>query len=75
MAWDKADIPALKEYYAWMKSRPNLKAYQESDRCPRTWSLHIYVICRMKSYAAYVSCFSSLSSVRWGLNDVNRQEM
>lgn len=32
--WDKHDlkIDALKEYHAWMKSRPNLKAYFESDR-------------------------------------------
>jgi glutathione S-transferase len=30
MAWDKQDVAALKEYYEWMKSRPNLKAYFES---------------------------------------------
>lgn len=34
-AWDSQDIESLKEYYAWMKSRPNLKAYFESDRVPR----------------------------------------
>ena len=35
MAWDKADVAALKEYYEWMKSRPKLKTYMQSDRCPR----------------------------------------
>jgi glutathione S-transferase len=34
-AWDKQNIDSLKEYYAWMKSRPNLKAYFESDRVAR----------------------------------------
>ena len=33
MAWDKTNVPALKEYYAWIKARPNLKAYFESERC------------------------------------------
>ena len=33
MAWDKTSVPALKEYYAWFKDRPNLKAYFESSRC------------------------------------------
>ena len=33
--WDKQNIDSLKEYYAWMKSRPNLKAYFESDRVAR----------------------------------------
>eukprot|EP00980_Cylindrotheca_fusiformis_P022645 scaffold9523_cov103-Cylindrotheca_fusiformis.AAC.22 len=32
MAWDKQNVDGLKAYYAWMKSRPNLKAYMESDR-------------------------------------------
>lgn len=38
-AWDTANVAALKEYYDWMKDRPNLKAYFASDRCPRkhTW--------------------------------------
>lgn len=31
-AWKTADVPALREYYEDFKSRPNLKAYQESDR-------------------------------------------
>jgi len=33
-AWDNQEpkIDSLKEYHAWMKSRPNLKAYFESDR-------------------------------------------
>lgn len=35
MAWDKQDVPALKEYYLWMKSRPNLQAFFESDRVSR----------------------------------------
>eukprot|EP00544_Gedaniella_sp_CCMP2646_P000851 CAMPEP_0202510228 /NCGR_PEP_ID=MMETSP1361-20130828/53187_1 /ASSEMBLY_ACC=CAM_ASM_000849 /TAXON_ID=210615 /ORGANISM="Staurosira complex sp., Strain CCMP2646" /LENGTH=257 /DNA_ID=CAMNT_0049144485 /DNA_START=65 /DNA_END=838 /DNA_ORIENTATION=+ len=34
MAWDKADIPSLKKYYEWMKSRGNLQMYFKSDRCP-----------------------------------------
>jgi glutathione S-transferase len=35
MAWDIQNIDSLKEYYQWMKSRPNLKAYWESNRAPR----------------------------------------
>jgi glutathione S-transferase len=34
-AWTKADISALKEYYEWMRQRPNLQAYFASDRCPK----------------------------------------
>lgn len=34
-AWDTAAVPALKEYYEWMKSRPKLQAYFKSDRCAR----------------------------------------
>jgi len=34
-AWDKADVPELKEYYHWIKERPNLQAYFRSDRCAR----------------------------------------
>ena len=34
-AWDNANVPSLKEYYEWMKSRPKLQAYLQSDRCPR----------------------------------------
>ena len=32
-AWDQSNVPALKEYYGWIKARPNLKAYFASDRC------------------------------------------
>lgn len=32
MAWDSQGVPNLKKYYEWMKSRPNLKSYFESDR-------------------------------------------
>jgi glutathione S-transferase len=34
-AWDKACVPDLKEYFKWMKSRPRLVAYSESNRCAR----------------------------------------
>ena len=34
MAWDQTDVPDLKAYYEWMKSRPNIREYQSSDRCP-----------------------------------------
>ncbi len=36
MAWDKADIPGLKEFHSSMKARPNLTAYYASgpERCP-----------------------------------------
>jgi glutathione S-transferase len=33
MAWDHTNVPALKEYYAWFRSRPNLQEYFSSDRC------------------------------------------
>ena len=32
-AWDNTDVPALKEYHACIKARPNLVAYFNSDRC------------------------------------------
>lgn len=32
-AWDNLDVPELKQYYEWMKSRPNLQAYFKSERC------------------------------------------
>ena len=35
MACDKLDVPALKEYHAWIASRPNLAAYFKTDRCFR----------------------------------------
>lgn len=31
-AWDHLDVPKLKEYYDWMKTRPNLQAYFKSVR-------------------------------------------
>eukprot|EP00977_Amphora_coffeiformis_P028724 scaffold36704_cov168-Amphora_coffeaeformis.AAC.2 len=30
-AWDKLDVPHLKQFYATIKSRPNLQAYFQSD--------------------------------------------
>ena len=42
-AWDNLDLPPLKEYYEWMKSRPNLQAYFKSDRCARK-SRSIFVL-------------------------------
>ena len=37
-AWDKLEgISALKEYYDWMRTRPNLQKYFESDRCIRKY--------------------------------------
>jgi glutathione S-transferase len=33
MAWDTTNVPALKDYHAWMKSRPMLQSYFLSDRC------------------------------------------
>jgi len=32
-AWQNTNVPALKEYHAWIKERPNLQAYFKSDRC------------------------------------------
>lgn len=34
-AWDNANVSNLKDYYEWMKLRPNLQAYFKSDRCSR----------------------------------------
>ena len=36
MAWEKANIPCLKEFHGSMKERPNLKSYYASgpERCP-----------------------------------------
>lgn len=38
MAWDKAGVPALKEYYEWMKNRPNLQAYLHLIELHVSWS-------------------------------------
>lgn len=32
-AWDQTNVPALKDFHAHFKERPNLKAYFASDRC------------------------------------------
>lgn len=37
-AWDGTTVPALKEYYVWMKSRSNLQSYFKTDRCARTYN-------------------------------------
>lgn len=36
-AWDRANVLALKEFYEHFKTRPNLKAYWESDRAARKY--------------------------------------
>jgi glutathione S-transferase len=36
-AWDTFDGKELKEYYQWMKQRPSLQPYFQSDRCARTY--------------------------------------
>jgi glutathione S-transferase len=37
-AWDTFDGKELKQYYQWMKQRPNLQVYFQSDRCARTFA-------------------------------------
>jgi len=39
-AWDNTPVPELKLYYEWMKARPNLQAYFQSDRCARKCFYH-----------------------------------
>jgi glutathione S-transferase len=46
-AWDNMDVPALKEFYEHFKSRPNLKAYWESDRCARKFVAECLVVSQM----------------------------
>jgi glutathione S-transferase len=36
-SWDRASVPQLKQYYEWMKSRPNIHSYLQSDRCARKY--------------------------------------
>jgi glutathione S-transferase len=45
MAWDNFDGKPLKEYYQWMKERPNLQAYFQSDRCARKLSAMLSCYC------------------------------
>jgi glutathione S-transferase len=33
-AWENLNVPMLKQYYEWMKSRPNLRLYFASIDCP-----------------------------------------
>lgn len=42
-AWDNANVPELKDYYNWMKERPNLQAYFLSDRCASKCCCFVYV--------------------------------
>ena len=64
MVWDKLNLKSLKEYHQWIKSRPNLKAYFESDRPARkyrTWSLiHILniVVLTVESFACLHVAFA-----------------
>jgi glutathione S-transferase len=37
-AWDNTSVQALKDYHSWMKARPNLSSYFQSDRCPRKYA-------------------------------------
>jgi len=37
-AWDNTAVPELKAYYEWIKARPKLQAYFQSDRCKRKQS-------------------------------------
>lgn len=34
-AWTTTDVPALKQFYEAIKSRPKLSAYLQADRCPK----------------------------------------
>jgi glutathione S-transferase len=40
-AWDNFDGKEIKQYYQWMKQRPNLQAYFQSDRCARTFAFKL----------------------------------
>lgn len=42
-AWDKAEVPTLKKWKAWVASRPKLASYFESDRCKQWNSLWRFV--------------------------------
>jgi glutathione S-transferase len=48
-AWTKANVPALKEFYEHIRSRPNLQAYFKSDRCARK----SYRVCANTSYCSF----------------------
>lgn len=58
-AWDKLDAPDLKEYYMWMKSRPKLQAYFQSDRCVRKKTACPFCLCMSLSPCRRLtlSCF------------------
>lgn len=59
-AWDKLDVPLLKEYYNWMKARPNLQAYFQSDRCARkSPCIHIWMMNIWHCHLSLVSVSSS----------------
>lgn len=45
LAWDKASVPNLRQYYEWMRARPQLQAYFASDRCARTCGICLFVLC------------------------------
>ena len=72
MAWDRQNVPTLKAYHEWIKSRPNLKAYQESDRVARKFmfllcfvSLAFLAGCSHTVRFRLVSLSLSLSLVAW----------
>jgi glutathione S-transferase len=59
-AWDNTNVQALKDYHAWMKARPNLSSYLQSDRCPRKYAEITYLF----------ACLASmhLSAHTWNLH-------
>ena len=72
---DKLDVPELKEYHAWIASRPKLAAYFQSQRCTRKsicsglrWKLCLLATCFGSRFACMfvcvALCYSAFSLVR-----------
>jgi glutathione S-transferase len=60
-AWDNTSVQALKDYHAWMKARPNLSSYLQSDRCPRKYA-------KMTSLRACLASLHFLFAHTWNLH-------
>lgn len=75
-AWDAFDGAPLKEYYQWMKERPNLQAYFQSNRCACTYLYSLlYIFLHYHEAVAFLTrilllLFLKFDSIRWRLYDV-----
>jgi glutathione S-transferase len=72
MAWDKQNVPTIKEYHEWIKQRPNLQAYFNSDRVTGALQRRsaFDASCDRRPLIHYKLCFVRFFSLVWRQHDV-----